>query len=723
MRGLTRPPIPPAFEFLYEPARYKVAYGGRGKGASWSIARRLLDRAHSERRLILCTREVQNSIADSVHRLLVNQIRQLGYSEFFDVQKTTIKSKISGSEFIFRGLNDLTADTIKSMEGVTDVWCAEAQNMGERSWLTLTPTIREGGSEIYVDFNPDAEDAPTYQRFVVNPPESAIVRLVNFDQNPWFPAVLEAERQEALRRIAQAKTEEERLQFQLDYDNVWLGAPRKISMAAIFGGRCVFEDFITPSGAEFMHGADWGYAADPTALVRCYESPDGKRLYIDREAFGYGVELDEIPALFDQIETARAWRIEADSARPETISHVKRRGFDIHAAEKWSGSVEDGIAFLKSYETIHIHATNCPNMVREAKMYQWKLDRVTKQILPIPLDAHNHGWDACIMEGQMVTTKSGEKPIEQIAVGDQVLTRDGYKKVTATKCNGIKPIWELSTQNHTLYATGDHRVWTEKGFTRLDAVRYADGVLTCKRHRTWISQIQSFLTEPFITKKQNIIKAKAAIGCTAESGKHTTGKKSRAGTTSTTSTATLTITTLRTLSAFLQKFTQKCTRFLPKDTKNTKNIATTSGRLQKRGTPAKKAVPNTARLGAGLGRLLSLFPNIAIIAASNSCREFLVTETSSAATPANQRGGAKSVLMTLKEYADSARNLLRLTNTEKHRIVPERVLSIRETKIHARVYDLSVEGKPEFFASGVLVHNCRYAIGKRVKRKRSFFTD
>lgn len=394
LRGLSRPPIIPAFEFLYEPARYKVVIGGRGKGASWSIGRRLIDRAHTERRLILCTREVQNSIADSVHRLLANQIRLLGYGDFFHITKTSIRSLVSDSEFIFRGLNDLTADAIKSMEGATDVWVAEAQNTGAKSWRTLTPTIREGGSEIYVDLNPDEEEGVTYQKFTVNPPSDSIVRFINFDQNPFFPAELEKERQDALALVETARTDDEREQAQLDYDNVWMGKPRKISMAAIFGARCRFEEFETPPATEFMHGVDWGYAKDPTVLVRCYESKDGTMLYVDREAVGYGVELDDISALFDQISTARKWRLEADSARPETVSHVKRKGFDVVAAEKWPGSVEDGIGFLKSYRWIVIHSTNCPNTMKEAKLYSWKLDRVTGKILPVPVDANNHCWDA-----------------------------------------------------------------------------------------------------------------------------------------------------------------------------------------------------------------------------------------------------------------------------------------------------------------------------------------
>lgn len=391
---MIKPEIPAAYEFLYEKARYKVAYGGRGKAASWSFARVLVYRVLVEQHRVMCTRDVQNSIEESVYQLLVDQIQSLGYAKFFDITKTHIRSKLSGSVIFFRGLNDKTVDNAKSMEGVTIVWCAEAHKMGKKSWKVLRPTIRAGGSEIWVDYNPDEEEQATHQMFAIKPPNNAIIRHINFDQNPFFPAELEEERQESLRAIAEARDDEEREQAQLDYNNVWLGHCRKISMAAIFGARTHFEDFETPADANFYHGMDFGYSDDPAAVIRCFESPDQTILYIDAEAFGYGVEQDELPQLLDQITTTRKYPIYADSSRPETISHVKARGFDISAAEKGPGSVEDGVSFIKSYKKVVIHKTKCPNMVAEAKNYKWKIDKNTGLPLKIIVDAHNHGWDA-----------------------------------------------------------------------------------------------------------------------------------------------------------------------------------------------------------------------------------------------------------------------------------------------------------------------------------------
>ena len=398
---LGKPPIPQAFEFLYQPARYKVVYGGRGKGASWSIARVLIDLAHTRKLLIVCTREVQNSIADSVHRLLSDQIRLLGYSEFFDVRANTIKSRVSDSEFIYRGLNDLTVDSIKSLEGADIVWCAEAHSMGAKSWRILPPTIRKPGSEIWVDFNPEDELAPTQQKFTVNPPRNAIIRHINYDQNPFFTAELEAERQESLARIENAPTDEAREQAQLDYNNVWLGATRKVSKASIFGNRFMVEAFdpLVDEGTWDgpYDGADWGFSNDPTVRIRLWihtKLNGRKRLCIEREAYGHGVEIKDLPAMFDVFPDSRKVRIRGDCARPETISHMKGEGFNIIAADKWKGSVEDGVAHMGGAYDIIVCHPRCKYTAIELRLYSFKVDRLTGEVTTDILDANNHCMDA-----------------------------------------------------------------------------------------------------------------------------------------------------------------------------------------------------------------------------------------------------------------------------------------------------------------------------------------
>lgn len=397
-----KPYLPEAYQFLYQKARYKVCKGGRGKGASWNIARRLLDKAHTQKSLILCTREVQNSIADSVHRLLKNQIQMLGYGDFFTITANKIQSKISDSEFIFRGLNDLTVENVRSMEGVTDVWVAEAENMGAKSWLTLDPTIREEGSEIYVDYNPDDDQSETNKMFVHTPPLDSIVRHLTYQDNPFFPATLEALRLESMRKIETAMNEDAREQFQMDYNHVWLGHTRKVSKASIFGAYHVIEEFdpLTDAGTWDgpYDGADWGFSQDPTVRLRIWihtKLNGAKRLCIEREVYAIAVEIKDLPALFDVFPDSRKTKIWADSARPETISAMKNAGFQIAAADKWKGSVEDGIEHMRGAYDIIVCHPRCIRTAEELTKYSYKADRLTGAITTDILDKMNHCMDAC----------------------------------------------------------------------------------------------------------------------------------------------------------------------------------------------------------------------------------------------------------------------------------------------------------------------------------------
>lgn len=368
--------FPRAYEELFKPHRYKVYYGGRGSGKSWAAARALLVLGMQSPLTMLCAREIQNSISDSVHRLLREQIDMMGLNGFYRVTQNSIYGR-NGTEFIFKGLR-LNFREIKSTEGVNIAWIEEAQAVSEDSWEVLVPTIREPNSEIWVTFNPLDESDPTYQRFIVAPSGNAYVRRVNYDENPHFPDVLRQEMEWLKERDYQS------------YLHIWEGEVRKISNALVFGGRFKVEPFDTPNNARFYHGADWGFANDPTCLIRCFI--DGRKLYIDQEVWGVGVEIDNTPALFDGIDTARRWPIKADCARPETISYMRRHGFNITAAKKWQGSVEDGIEFLKTFDII-VHP-RCTHMIDELNHYSYKVDKLTGDILPVIVDAWNHEIDS-----------------------------------------------------------------------------------------------------------------------------------------------------------------------------------------------------------------------------------------------------------------------------------------------------------------------------------------
>lgn len=664
------------FQHLFSPARYKIYYGGRGGAKSWAFARALLIIALQRPVRVLCARELQNSIADSVHKLLSDQIWSLGLQHRFHVTKTSITST-NGSEFLFKGLRHNAAE-IKSLEGVDICWTEEAQSVSKESWDLLIPTIRKQDSEIWISFNPGRPDDETYKRFVLSPPENAIVKKVGYRENPWFPDVLRKEMEFCRRTDPDA------------FRHVWEGEPRVLTNAQIFRKRYVIEPFDTPPDARFYHGADWGFSClvgdtvvptdkgekllkdiqagdrvltregyktvihsqsrgikkvyavdcgykntiiatedhriftadgwrqvkdlreteklcvmkssltarfirgiltastqtittgnmgenvnmkyfterygnstmekslmvalstiltatrlitalktscvslkasiqkfttkitsvvfqkgkcrsledsmgiqnktgttaerkhlkqrkndvgfasnverhsslqtyiknsalqrventktqgtvkentlanvaekfllhlltklespalknvpinlqsrgerevfditvengeyfangvlvhncDPTTLVRCFIVDNV--LYIDQEAYGVGVELDETAQLFDSVPTARKWPIKADCARPETISYMRRQGFNISAAKKWAGSVEDGISVIKSFAKIVIHP-RCKHVIDEFNLYSYKVDKVTQEVLPVIVDAHNHCIDS-----------------------------------------------------------------------------------------------------------------------------------------------------------------------------------------------------------------------------------------------------------------------------------------------------------------------------------------
>lgn len=198
-RDLPELEFPEKLQCLFEPARYKVAHGGRGSAKSWSFARALLALGAQRKLRILCTREVQKSIKDSVHKLLSDQIEAIGLGWFYQIQNNEIRGA-NGTEFLFAGLADHTVESIKSYEGVDVVWVEEAHKVSKRSWDILIPTIRKEGSEIWISLNPELETDETYSRFVIDPPANAVVVQINYSDNPWFPDVLEQERVDCLRR-------------------------------------------------------------------------------------------------------------------------------------------------------------------------------------------------------------------------------------------------------------------------------------------------------------------------------------------------------------------------------------------------------------------------------------------------------------------------------------------------------------------------------------------
>lgn len=204
--------LPSGLQFLFRPKRFKVIRGGRGGSKSWGVARALAILGSQKKLRILCCREVQNSIQESVHHVLKDQIDKIGLGQFYTVLERNITGR-NGTEFIFHGLFR-NVNKIKSLEGIDLCWVEEAENVSEDSWESLTPTIRKDGSEIWVTFNPQYEDDETYKRFVTNPPDNCLTVELNYYDNPWFPQVLRDE------------MEQDRVRDKAKYEWKWLGKPK-----------------------------------------------------------------------------------------------------------------------------------------------------------------------------------------------------------------------------------------------------------------------------------------------------------------------------------------------------------------------------------------------------------------------------------------------------------------------------------------------------------------
>lgn len=366
---------------LLRPARYKGAHGGRGSGKSHQFAEMMIETHIVEpNESSVCVREIQKSLDQSVKRLLESKIESMNAGYYFDVQDAKIKSNFGNGLIIFQGMQNHTAESIKSLEGYKRAWVEEAQSLSQRSLDLLRPTIRMPESELWFTWNPSEETDPVDALLRgAEPPKDAIVIPVNYTDNPWFPEVLRAEMEYDKRRDPDK------------YAHIWLGQYRQNSNARVFHNWKV-EEFERPPGTVHRLGADWGFSIDPSVLVRC--DIEGNRLYVDYEAYMVGCEIVNLPELFMSVPEAEKWPIVADSARPETISHMQKHGFPkILPAIKGAKSLEEGVEFLKSFDII-VHP-RCVHLIDELTMYRYKTDPLDdSKVLPILEDKDNHVIDA-----------------------------------------------------------------------------------------------------------------------------------------------------------------------------------------------------------------------------------------------------------------------------------------------------------------------------------------
>lgn len=378
------PKIVDVFSHERGSVRYRVLVGGRGSAKSFSVAKMVAIWGAIEPLRILCTREFQNSIKESMHAEIKNAIASCAWlSSQYSVGVDYIRHVRNGGEFLFRGLRH-NIENVKSMAQIDVCVVEEAETVPKESWQALLPTIRASKSEIIIIFNPKRKDSWVAQTFLTgNPPPRSIIKELNWRDNPWFPMELEEQRKDAQERLDPAL-----------YAHIWEGAFYEQSQAQIFSGKFRYGEFESqPDWDGPYFGLDFGFSQDETAAVQAWVHDN--TLYIEHEIYEKHLEIDDTASLLIKtMPTIAAHTIRADNARPESISYLKRNGLPrMESCKKGAGSVEDGVEFIKTFKQVVIHE-RCKNTYNEFSLYSYKIDRHSGDILPTITDAYNHAIDA-----------------------------------------------------------------------------------------------------------------------------------------------------------------------------------------------------------------------------------------------------------------------------------------------------------------------------------------
>jgi len=406
--AVARAEFPQKLACLFEKSRYKVLWGGRGGAKSWGVARALLILGAKSPMRILCAREFQTSIKDSVHKLLSDQIIALGLDGFYEITQASIRGQ-NGTEFFFAGLkNNIT--NIKSFEGVDICWVEEAQTVSKTSWNILIPTIRKEKSEIWITFNPELESDETYQRFIVSPPENAIIQKINWYDNPWFPDTLRFEKDSLKNRDPEA------------YNTVWEGLCRQTVDGAVFANEMkmaelenrltrVPYDSIKPVHAVF----DLGWA-DNTAIwflqfigmeIRLIRYLEDNQKTISH----YLAEMQKFGYIYDTLWLPHDAENKTLAGNGRSIEEIVRSaGFKVQIIPKTP--VADSINAARTiFSKCFFDRENCHEGLQCLRHYRYDVDPDTKMFSKTPVhDQYSHGADAFRYIGLMVNEPKKAKP-------------------------------------------------------------------------------------------------------------------------------------------------------------------------------------------------------------------------------------------------------------------------------------------------------------------------
>lgn len=390
--------IPKLIPVMSQPGvMYRCAWGGRGSGktrtfAVMSAIRGYMYAEQGVSGVILCGREFMNTLSDSSMEEIKQAIREVPFlNDYYELGESYIRTKNRMVDYIFAGLRH-NLDSLKSKARILLCWVDEAESVSMMAWDKLLPTVRGiEEAETWITWNPEKRGSPVDKMFrheqIFDPDTGALIGVgaeINWRDNPRFPKVLDIQRRMAKKNLPIEK-----------YDWIWEGSYLEMSEAVVFRGKFEIKEF-TPNLQRWdgpYQGLDFGFSNDPTAGVQCFIH--NSDLYIYRDFSKVGLELDDTTEYaLKFIPDFNKYSIIADNARPESISHLKRKGLPrIESCKKGKGSVEDGISFIQSFGKVFIHPS-CTATIQEFKTYSYKTDRLTGEVLPILLDENNHNLDA-----------------------------------------------------------------------------------------------------------------------------------------------------------------------------------------------------------------------------------------------------------------------------------------------------------------------------------------
>lgn len=396
---------------LFKPNRYKVVHGGRGSAKSWSVARALVAKGAAEPIRVLCARETQKSIQESVHRLLKDQIESLGLESFYDVQEKRIVGT-NGTEFTFAGIRQQGVVNLKSYEGTDICWVEEAQVVTKKSWDTLIPTIRKPGSEIWITFNPELDTDETFSRFVVRPPDDAIVIEMNWQDNPWFPPELEKERKQWLDRDP------------VGYLTTWEGKCRPAVEGAIYASEIEAVQRegrlrAVPYDPQLKVHTVWDLGWNDSMSIICVQRVASEVRLIDyiedshRTIDSYVMQLEKRSWNWgtDYIPHDGGHRDFKSGKSTEELMRTLGRNVQVLAR----GNPEEGIRLARMiFPRAYFDADNCIELINHLKRYRRQINQVTQEAGAPLHDEHSHAADAFRYLAQSLELMSNDswgKPI------------------------------------------------------------------------------------------------------------------------------------------------------------------------------------------------------------------------------------------------------------------------------------------------------------------------